>query len=250
MRCAECSRKTDRKTNEECSHCEWPICEEHRLMFYKTCAKYEKLWYFFEIILNKVCRTSSDSRAPCPRTCPSHLLSGIRREATTLYVPENSSDSLSAMSFSLLDMTRSLLRTKLTTPVIISEKGHYHRFHRVIDSISGICLGMEQRVSSMDNAHCLAHLLNQVVRELTAIVPVDNFRGTPTRHGQIFKLSFDRGSVGSPDWHHLHPLWKQVLEDQDIFIATLAAWKKSHHNHRHYRPGLLDNALPHQTSWW
>ncbi|KAL3265898.1 hypothetical protein HHI36_010088 [Cryptolaemus montrouzieri] len=38
MRCADCSRKTDRKTNEGCVSCECPICEVHRLMFCKTCT--------------------------------------------------------------------------------------------------------------------------------------------------------------------------------------------------------------------
>ena len=57
---------------------------------------------------------------------------------------------------------------------------------------------MIHRISGMNNAQALARLLNHVVRELGAIVRIDNFWGTLTRHDQIFKLSLDRGSFGTP----------------------------------------------------
>ena len=66
--------------------------------------------------------------------------------------------------------------------------------------VGAICLGMVYQISGMNNVQALTSLLNQAVRKLSAIVRMNNFRGTPTRDEQIFKLSFDRGSVGSPDW--------------------------------------------------
>ena len=38
LRCADCSRNTDKKTNEDCASCQRPICDDHRLMFCKTCS--------------------------------------------------------------------------------------------------------------------------------------------------------------------------------------------------------------------
>ena len=67
---------------------------------------------------------------------------------------------------------------------------------------------MVHRVSGMNNSHALAHVLNQAVREHGVVVRMDNFRSTPTRHDQVFKLSFDRGSVGSPNQHNFHLLRK------------------------------------------
>lgn len=38
MRCVECSRQSDRKTNEGCASCQRPVCDDHRLIFCKTCS--------------------------------------------------------------------------------------------------------------------------------------------------------------------------------------------------------------------
>ncbi|KAK0159471.1 hypothetical protein PV327_011101 [Microctonus hyperodae] len=38
LRCADCSRKTDKKTNEGCANCLRSICDDHRLIFCKTCS--------------------------------------------------------------------------------------------------------------------------------------------------------------------------------------------------------------------
>ena len=91
-----------------------------------------------------------------------------------------------------------LVQVQIPIPMIISEKGHAHSLWYSIDFLSGICLGVVHRVGGMKNANALVHVLNQAVREF----------GAPTRCDQVLKLSFDRGSAGSPDWHYFHPLRK------------------------------------------
>ena len=76
-----------------------------------------------------------------------------------------------------------LVQVQVPLLMIIPEKGHNHSFQYSIDPLSGICLGMIHRISGMKNTQALARLLNHAVRELGAIVRMDNFRGTPTRPG-------------------------------------------------------------------
>ena len=91
-----------------------------------------------------------------------------------------------------------LVQVQIPIPMIVPGNGNNHGLQDSVDPLSGICLGMIHRLSGVDNVQALARLLNQAVRELGAIVRMDNFLGTPTRHEQVFKLSFNRGSSGTP----------------------------------------------------